>query len=914
MKKKIHKIWGVGVVLVLVASLLFAAAPVSAGTLSWSSESIPSDTGKVLASGSDVSDLAVSADGQTIWATDTATPGLYKSTDGGATWSAKTISGATTPQLVAIAPDDPDIVAVVADNYEVYVTTNGGTSWGSLGTVAESGGASATNLYDITISQDDSGTHYIAVVGIETGGLANVWYWNLGAAAPVWKEANDLTGFTGGTSARAVAFSPNFASDKVMVIVSENDTAGTDYIYFQILSLSTKQWNSSAGFTSYPVTMVSGTGLNGLTSASISLSPDYLGSDDSTRIAFVGLDIAGGDTNSGIYRLKDTSQKALKTGVAVKSVAYDGTNLVAGSGDSNATYYSSDPLASSPSVSTTSSLKRAGLGGPVVVAWAGSDVVAGYSGDDSCFAISRDNGKSFNGLSLVDASLTVEDFAISADAGTIYLGTNDGADFSLWRKASSWERVLVLDGKTGMIVRMAPDDPNSVYVADQGTTSMWYSNAGGDTKWFQRSSGYNIQDVAVESADVLYIGVSGAATVSKSTNAGFTWGSAKSTGLVLGNVHMIKSLGEDKLIVGGTTGYVAYSTDGNSSWTKIKKQVNSSSNPVQVTASGLADGDFIYAGTSGTGENIVRWEIGSSTSWSDIINGTLTATTAMGLYGLELYNGVLYALASDGTDSAIFRTLSPSTATSSTTWSYKETTLADNVALNDTPQGLFITSGSTKLWALDTGNNKLYSFTDTLAEAGPTLSAPADGAIIPVNTVSGSAYSVSITWERPSKATKYDYQFALDSDFDEKLSIGTGQVSSTSSTVAYVAPGSNFMPGTTYYWRVRVASDGPLYSPWSEVRSFTVEDLPEPQPPVTIEPAPPAPVIEVPPPPPITLQPPEITLPEPTITLPQPTIQLPPAPAPVAPVPDWAIYAIIIIGAVLVIAVIVLIVRTRRPV
>jgi len=911
MKKKIRKIWGVGLVLVLVASLILSAAPAAAGTLSWSSETIPSTTGNVLASGSDVTDIAVSADGQTIWAVDATANATYKSTDGGKTWSAKTISGVTTPQLVAIAPDDPDIVAVVADNNEVYVTTNGGTSWGTLGTVKESDGATATYLYDVAISQDDSGTHYIAVVGIESGGLANVWYWNLGAAAPVWKEANDLTGFTGSTSARAVAFSPNFASDKVLVIVSENNTASTDYIYFQILSLSTLQWNSSAGFTSYPVTLVSASGLDGLTAASISLSPDYLGSDDSTRIAFVGLDIAGGDTNSGIYRLKDTTLKALKTGVAIKSVAYDGTNLVAGAGGtSNATYYSSDPLASSPSVSTTSSLKRAGLGGPVVVAWAGSDVVAGYSGDDSCFAISRDNGKSFNGLSLIDASITVEDFAISADGSTLYLGTNDGSDFSLWRKTSDWERVLVLDGKTGMLVRIAPDDANSVYVADQGTKTMYYSNAGGDTKWFLRSSRYNIQDIAVESADVLYVGVYSAATVSKSTNSGFTWGSAKSTGLVGGNIHMIKSLGTDKLIVGSTTGYVAYSTDGNDSWTKIKKQVNSSSNPVQVTASGLADGDFIYAGTSGTGENIVRWEIGSSTSWSDIINGTVTATTAMGVYGLELYNGVLYALASDGTDSAIFRTLSPSTATSSTTWSYKETTLADNVALNDTPQGLSITSGSTKLWALDTSNNKLYSFTDTLAEAGPTLSAPGDGSTLPVNTVSGSAYSVSLTWERPSTATVYDYQIALDSDFDEKVI--TGNVSSTSSTVAKVVAGSNFMPGTTYYWRVRASA--PLYSPWSEVRSFTVEDLPEPQPPVTIEPAPPAPVIEVPPPPPITLQPPEITLPQPTITLPQPTVQLPPAPTPVAPVPDWALYAIIIIGAVLVIAVIVLIVRTRRPV
>ena len=63
MKKKIHKIWGVGLVIVLAATLLFSAAPVSAGTLDWGTETVPSTTGKVLFPGADVADLAVSADG-----------------------------------------------------------------------------------------------------------------------------------------------------------------------------------------------------------------------------------------------------------------------------------------------------------------------------------------------------------------------------------------------------------------------------------------------------------------------------------------------------------------------------------------------------------------------------------------------------------------------------------------------------------------------------------------------------------------------------------------------------------------------------------------------------------------------------------------------------------------------------------
>ena len=183
-----------------------------------------------------------------------------------------------------------------------------------------------------------------------------------------------------------------------------------------------------------------------------------------------------------------------------------------------------------------------------------------------------------------------------------------------------------------------------------------------------------------------------------------------------------------------------------------------------------------------------------------------------------------------------------------------------------------------------------------------------------MNPVSGKAYDVALTWERPSKAKRYELQVALDSGFAEKIAGGTITVPSTANTtassVSYVLDGSNLMPGTTYYWRVRVKGDSPVKSPWSSTRTFTVGTLPEEAPPVVVEQAPP-PVIEVPPAPEITLQPPEIVLPEPPpaqeIVIPAP-VQAPP------PIPSWALYVIIIIGAVLVIALIVLIMRTRRPV
>jgi hypothetical protein len=99
--------------------------------------------------------------------------------------------------------------------------------------------------------------------------------------------------------------------------------------------------------------------------------------------------------------------------------------------------------------------------------------------------------------------------------------------------------------------------------------------------------------------------------------------------------------------------------------------------------------------------------------------------------------------------------------------------------------------------------------------------------------------------------------------------------------------------GKMYFWRVRALQ--PVAGDWSTIANFTVaEPAPAPAPPIVVKEMP-APQITVTTPPP----PPEIVI--------------PPAPPEKVINPTY-IWAIIIIGAILVIAVIVLIVRTRRTV
>jgi hypothetical protein len=613
-----------------------------------------------------------------------------------------------------------------------------------------------------------------------------------------------------------------------MLAISEDDNVSVN---LQILNLDTNRWNAAANFAGYPVTIVSGSGITGLTSASISLAPDYLADDDDRRIVFVGLTVSGDATaidTSGIYRLDNYNKTALKTGTKIHSIAFNGTSLVAGSHDTSTVYRSANPLATIPTVSTVSTMKEPGGENKVVVAWAGSKVVAGTSGNESAFAVSRDSGATFNDISLIDTAITnARDVAVSADGGKVYLVTDDGTDLSLWRQVSTWERILSQRGTTDYMVRIAPENANAIYLAEKGGTSIYHNQSGGEAKWFTRTCSVNVQDLAVESADVAYA-LDSTGSVSRTDNAGYTWGATTSTELDSGAT--IVSVSTNNLLVGSQDGYVAYSTDGNTFWTEISEVLQSGAGKVQV----IADQDFatnkiIYAASDTAGQNIKKWQIDTSTSWTDILRNTTTG----GIYGLAMDDGTLYALefnTSTG-QSTLWQCLSPTTATStSSDWSYSTTTAkTDNddteVHLNATPRALKASPG--ELWAVKTNSkNKLYRFTDILIEI--TLRKPASGFTNLINATNGLAYDMAFSWERPSEATEYELQIAYDKNF--YIIITKVTVATEEPTICVLVGPSqtgdarvNFMPGTTCYWRVRTTQ--PLYSLYSETRSFTTEPI-----------------------------------------------------------------------------------------
>jgi hypothetical protein len=245
-------------------------------------------------------------------------------------------------------------------------------------------------------------------------------------------------------------------------------------------------------------------------------------------------------------------------------------------------------------------------------------------------------------------------------------------------------------------------------------------------------------------------------------------------------------------------------------------------------------------------------------------------------------------------ESRLYRTLDPD-AEPDNSW---DELVIENTLFDASPRALRTSEGSTRLWAIDTSDVSLQSFTDTLTDTAPAPIAPEDDSETRINPVTSRAAMVSFLWERPAENVEaYELWIAFDRSFEEVVRKVTIENESEHVSVV-VGPDTdealewNF--DTAYFWKVRVKENNPVKSPWSETRRFIIEEI-ETEPPVSVE-TPPTPeiTVEVPPPTDINVPPP-----------------VEPPPVPAAEIPPY-IWGMIVIGALLVVALVILITMTRR--
>jgi len=363
--KRLLKIAGIVLTVVLLASLFAFAVPVSAATLTWSGVGTPLlATNQLVTAVRDVGPVALSpnfANDNTIFAavndvTTPAAPVLFRSLDGGYTWSptATALGGGLAGAIIVdievsanYATDSTVFVATAdstapgASNSFVYRSTTGGATFGQLGVVTTAANEVITSM-SVTPNYDGVGEIAVGIANITAGGVApantNVQIWGAGGVLS-WSI---LTG-TGNVDAvardvAAIQYSPNYPIDATLLVVA-TATAAQPILIDCVGGV----WNTiaaagvnvgAAAVTDYDAAQVA-IGTN-LLAADIALPSDYLGTTGTLRRAYVSIAdeaaLAAGvtaATGSNVYRITNvTAGVALyAAGVAnlISNLDYAGT-------------------------------------------------------------------------------------------------------------------------------------------------------------------------------------------------------------------------------------------------------------------------------------------------------------------------------------------------------------------------------------------------------------------------------------------------------------------------------------------------------------------------------------------------------------------------------------------------------------
>jgi len=530
--------------------------------------------------------------------------------------------------------------------------------------------------------------------------------------------------------------------------------------------------------------------------------------------------------------------------------------------------------------------------------------------DEGGFQVSFDGGDSWQQLSLIDTHIgNLSDVAPSPDCNTTYVASinefiNETSEQeplviwwmlgampvplyavcdSLWLKSGTlsaglpqasdyddhWLRVWYgqITSNSGLL-RLAPEettDIDHVYLCDWGTRMLYHSDSKGLGEWeLDTKAPFDIVDLAVKSADTIY-------TLSADGRVamwdGSRWPAAHKnidTGLKGG--YAIAVLG-DNVLVGGTSGDVAYSDDGGLTFTELKDGLPGNGYASVAFDSYFDTNKVVYAALSGSSENgIYRWVIDQSEEWKN-----LGADDELNYFNLALERagnpqtsattgGVLYALYYNGTanHSGVARCLTPAEekCCGAVDWDYLEQgeTGFDNVFLFAWPLkicGCLSPDTNSRLFAIDSNASyyggllleeqpagtsrlgRLWSFQDCFAKAAPLPTAPEDGAVLDSDPCNCWNDAFTLKWDRQCDACEYDIQVSLDEDFTRIMKNITAYSPAKGTTPSYVVPNKGLGDGscgTTYYWRIRAASAETgqvIHSPWSEALTFTIGAGPE---------------------------------------------------------------------------------------
>ncbi|AAW39334.1 fibronectin type III domain-containing protein [Dehalococcoides mccartyi] len=586
--------------------------------------------------------------------------------------------------------------------------------------------------------------------------------------------------------------------------------------------------------------------------------------------------------------------------------------------------------------------------------------LAGTGGWDCGVSYTADFGKTWNQISMMSQAIT----EIDNIAGNLFIVTYDYVEGSVWRLTNGvYERVFSTSmvSESGYIDVAVSPAGDAVFVADLGGTTIWRSLDNGQTFTAQVSSittvdgGVTINSWFVSNANTVLVGGSGK-VYQTSTNGVFWFGRACAVGTV---TSFAVSTDGSTLVVGGSNGSISRSTDGGVTWstptavaisgTSLVTFQNGSNDVVYLTSSnggaykydfaatapawiqidnvvttgntfdsgsyadvdegvgifsGIASGGNVLYVLDGDWDNLIRITNVGTSYKAGIIPAPTTASDAYKLIGIAAPGAnMLYGIFDDElyvyTDKmavpvANVQTTKVTTEGFTITWDAlnvdnSNVTVGYYIIVTDAATAVKVAYGTTtgtettattlkvtgldedtvyqiSVWAVD----PVMSFVGTASVSTQPEKLTYNFNLMPTNGASNVPVNPVFAWDSVSTAVSYDLILSTDPTFADATKV----LATKNLTTNYWAYDGTLDNSASYYWRVRVNTANST-SEWFPAVFTTVKAD--------------AAAVEVNNPPDITLE------------------------VPQAEIPAY-IWLIVAVGAVLTIAVIVLIVRTRRVV
>jgi hypothetical protein len=432
-----------------------------------------------------------------------------------------------------------------------------------------------------------------------------------------------------------------------------------------------------------------------------------------------------------------------------------------------------------------------------------------------------------------------------AKTQTLWIFTKTGSAYSangaLWRSTnggSNYERLFSYANPTGTASLYSFSVVGTGIFISDATSGKFFKSLDMGTSFPTIINAYLAgftPAYAILDANTIWTAYSGGAIWS-TTNGGLTW-VTPTTSIVSGYPYFFSFSGKN-VLVANTSGDIFISTDSGVTFASRLGVSNAgSATTYPAFDPGYATNKFVYANVIATGAGIWRIAVNEadpdSTLWRRIDGNETNSSTVKPGVGFDLlgvyYNWEYATVVIDTVTPAnnaggIWRSVNPrddplglyppkfekvnAGLTAGDVLGYAGYAVAPNTIF------AFNTFGATFVATATNYYNQLLAMADTLSAAVTQL-APADKAVgvgVTLNTTS-LTLAAPLSWTAVVGALTYRWQVATDAAF-------TSREFEATSAASVIDTGYTLLPGTTYYWRVRVET--PLISPWSVVRSFTM--------------------------------------------------------------------------------------------